>query len=233
MKITYIHHSSFLVEGSDFYLLFDYFQGNIPELSEQKPLYVFASHRHGDHFSKVIFELEKVHPNICYILSSDIKPKQVPAEALPVTTFLGKNMVEKIGDIVVETYHSTDEGVAFLVSAGGKNIYHAGDLNDWTWIGEPDDWNAKMRRVYRKIVDGLKDKKIDAAFLPLDGRQEGEFYQGVDYFLRTAADVKAVFPMHFWEDYTVIRQIKEMKESESYRSKIYDIAYEGQEFLIV
>lgn len=55
----------------------------------------------------------------------------------------------------------------------------------------------------------------------------------MDYFLRTVADVKAVFPMHFWEDYTVIRQIKEMKESESYRSKIYDIDYEGQEFLIV
>lgn len=232
MKITYIHHSSFLVEGSEFYLLFDYFQGKVPELSEEKPLYVFASHRHGDHFSRVIFELEKVHPNICYILSSDIKAKQVPAEFLSKTTFLGKNMEERIGELVVETFHSTDEGVAFLVTAGGKTIYHAGDLNDWTWTLEPDDWNEKMRRVYRKIVDGIKDKKIDAAFLPLDGRQEGEFYQGMDYFLRTVPDVKAVFPMHFWEDYSVIKRIKEMKESENYRSKIYDIAYEGQEFLI-
>ena len=232
MKITYIHHSSFLVEGSEFYLLFDYFQGKVPDLSEEKPLYVFASHRHGDHFSRVIFELEKVHPNICYILSSDIKTKQVPAEFLSKTTFLGKNMEETIGDLVVDTFHSTDEGVAFLVTAGGKTIYHAGDLNDWTWTLEPDDWNEKMRRVYRKIVDGIKDKEIDAAFLPLDGRQEGEFYQGMDYFLRTVPDVKAVFPMHFWEDYSVIKRIKEMKESESYRSKIYDIAYEGQEFLI-
>ena len=159
MKITYIHHSSFLVEDSEFYLLFDYFQGKVPELSEEKPLYVFASHRHGDHFSRVIFELEKVHPNICYILSSDIKAKQVPAEFLSKTTFLGKNMEERIGDLVVETFHSTDEGVAFLVTAGGKTIYHAGDLNDWTWTLEPDDWNEKMRRVYRKIVDGIKDKR--------------------------------------------------------------------------
>ena len=68
MKITYIHHSAFLVETESAYLLFDYFQGKLPEFSEEKPLYVFASHRHPDHFSKVIFELEEKHPKIHYIL---------------------------------------------------------------------------------------------------------------------------------------------------------------------
>ena len=58
MKITYIHHSAFLVETESAYLLFDYFQGKLPEFSEEKPLYVFASHRHPDHFSKEIIELE-------------------------------------------------------------------------------------------------------------------------------------------------------------------------------
>ena len=52
MKITYIHHSAFLVETESAYLLFDYFQGKLPEFSEEKPLYVFASHRHPDHFFK-------------------------------------------------------------------------------------------------------------------------------------------------------------------------------------
>ena len=42
MKITYIHHSAFLVETESAYLLFDYFQGKLPEFSEEKPLYVFA-----------------------------------------------------------------------------------------------------------------------------------------------------------------------------------------------
>ena len=59
MKITYIHHSAFLVETESAYLLFDYFQGKLPEFSEEKPLYVFASHRHPDHFSKVIFDRRK------------------------------------------------------------------------------------------------------------------------------------------------------------------------------
>ena len=38
MKITYIHHSSFLVETEAAYLLFDYFQGKLPEISQEKPL---------------------------------------------------------------------------------------------------------------------------------------------------------------------------------------------------
>ena len=50
MKITYIHHSSFMAELEHTALLFDYFEGDIPEIPEDKPLFVFASHRHGDHF---------------------------------------------------------------------------------------------------------------------------------------------------------------------------------------
>ena len=50
MKITYIHHSSFLVELESVYLLFDYTEGVIPGLKREKPLLVLESHRHGDHY---------------------------------------------------------------------------------------------------------------------------------------------------------------------------------------
>ena len=43
MKITYIHHSSFMAELDHAVLLFDYFEGNIPETDREKPLFVFAS----------------------------------------------------------------------------------------------------------------------------------------------------------------------------------------------
>ena len=39
MKVTYIHHDGFLVECRDRYLLFDYYQGEIPEMDPEKPLY--------------------------------------------------------------------------------------------------------------------------------------------------------------------------------------------------
>ena len=32
---------------------------------------------------------------------------------------------------------STDNGVAFIVKTSEGVIYHAGDLNDWYWEGEP------------------------------------------------------------------------------------------------
>ena len=67
MKITYIHHSAFLAETSHACLLFDYFEGTLPEIPAEKPLYVFASHRHPDHFSKVIFDLAQGHPDLSLI----------------------------------------------------------------------------------------------------------------------------------------------------------------------
>lgn len=40
MKITYIHHSSFLVEMDQAAFLFDYFEGQLPEILD-KPLVIF------------------------------------------------------------------------------------------------------------------------------------------------------------------------------------------------
>lgn len=82
MKVTYIHHSSFLVETDENYFLFDYFEGELPEFKEDKPLLVFASHRHGDHFSPVIFELAGKHKKTGFVLSDDIWKRRVPEESL-------------------------------------------------------------------------------------------------------------------------------------------------------
>ena len=49
MTITYINHSGFFVELDTVCLLFDWWKGELPELPD-KPLLVFVSHRHADHF---------------------------------------------------------------------------------------------------------------------------------------------------------------------------------------
>ena len=43
MKVTYIHHSSFLVETDENYFLFDYLKENLPEFKEDKPLLVLPA----------------------------------------------------------------------------------------------------------------------------------------------------------------------------------------------
>ena len=52
MKVTFIYHSAFLVELERCSLLFDWYGGDLPKIDRTKPLYVFASHHHGDHYSQ-------------------------------------------------------------------------------------------------------------------------------------------------------------------------------------
>lgn len=73
LKITYIAHSSFFIETDRTCLLFDYYTGTIPKVPVGKKLYVFASHRHGDHYSKKIFDLKNEYKDVHYLLSSDIE----------------------------------------------------------------------------------------------------------------------------------------------------------------
>ena len=57
--------------------------------------------------------------------------------------------------VKVRTFKSTDEGVAFMVECEGKRIYHAGDLNNWVWRGEPEADNARMSDRYHRELDEM------------------------------------------------------------------------------
>lgn len=72
MKITFIAHSAFLVELEEMNLLFDWTGEQIlPVFDRNKPLYVFASHHHGDHYTPKIFSLGM--DNVRYILATCIR----------------------------------------------------------------------------------------------------------------------------------------------------------------
>ena len=122
---------------------------------------------------------------------------------------------------MIETLQSTDDGVAFLIEIDGKAIYHAGDLNDWSWVNEPEDTNAWMRKNYRKEIAKLARKRLHAAFVVLDPRQEMQHVEAA-----------AVFPMHCWDDYSIISRYKNLPESAPYRNRICDITAPGQSFWI-
>ena len=129
MKVTYIHHSGFLVETNRFYYLFDYESGELPTLDIDKSIYVLSSRSHGDHYNPDIFnilnKLEMKH--IKAVLSDDIEtPKNVD------TLHVSANQCYELAmNLKLTTYKSTDLGVAFLIEEDGTLIYHAGDLNDW------------------------------------------------------------------------------------------------------
>jgi len=59
MELTYIFHSGFALETELCILVFDYWMdpaGVMPRvLASAKPMYVFSSHFHEDHFTRKIF----------------------------------------------------------------------------------------------------------------------------------------------------------------------------------
>ena len=95
MKITYIHHSSFLAELDQLYLLFDYIGGPLPPLSPDKDLLVLVSHRHQDHFSSAIWELAGQYPHVRYILSDDIWQNRVPEKHFCRTEYIDPDTTSK------------------------------------------------------------------------------------------------------------------------------------------
>lgn len=229
MKVTYIHHSAFLVETDSACLLFDYFQGTLPDIPEDKPLYVFASHRHPDHFSKVIFNLAESHKDIHYILSFDIWRKRIPEPERDKTVFLNPGETWTDRGLTVEAFRSTDEGVAFWCQTDGLSIYHAGDLNHWYWEGEEEEWNRDMTNAYREEIGKMRGRSAHVAFLPLDPRLGDAFYLGIDDFMKEV-NVNHIFPMHFWGEYDVAKRLKQNPCSERYRDRLIEIEREGQTF---
>ena len=225
MKVTYLEHSGFAAEYKEYVLIFDWYRGSLPEFDQQKKIYVFASHSHYDHFNKKIFGWSEQYPDVRYILSADIAGKEQSERTVYVTA----NKKYDFDGIKVQTLHSTDEGVAFIVYMEDKVIYHAGDLNWWHWEEEDDAYNRMMRGDYQKEIETLAGEKIDLAFVVLDPRQEEQFYWGFDWYMRHT-DTKIVFPMHMWKQYEVQDRLIGMEVSEPYREKIMRIREMGQVF---
>lgn len=230
-KVTYIGHSGFSVELRKVVLLFDYYRGEIPVFSEDASLYVFASHRHQDHFNFEIFHLQERYPHITFILSRDIT-KKYKLKYLQEKRGISVQCCERITSldggeffedelIRVQAIPSTDIGVAFVVTdkTSGKVVYHAGDLNWWTWEGETDEESMKMAKAFQEDVAFLKDYPVDIAFLPLDPRQEERFFLGFDYVMRNMS-VKKAYPMHCWDDFSVVDRLCQMECSREYRDRV-------------
>ena len=236
MKVTYIYHSGFLVETEQCYYVFDYYQGELPELDVEKPIIVFASHAHPDHYNKKIFTLLKDcgMKHVTAVLSKDISSRKYPDGDVDARRVTWNQTYGLPCETTLYTFHSTDAGVAFLVVGGEGIIYHAGDFNDWVWEGEPEQDNRQMTGSYRHeiqnlagiLADDLRGAEVDVAFLPMDPRQEERYADGILYFLKKIK-VKEVYPMHFWRQPQIIEKF--CTEHPEYRDAINRQPFFGAE----
>ncbi len=229
MQVTYLHHSGFSVETETKVLVFDvYTEGGRrkafnPAAYPDKDIFVFVSHAHEDHYDRRILDWASL-PQIHYVLSYDVRTEAAFAgrvlHAEPHRSY-------EFDGISIRTLQSNDEGVAFLVKADGKTIYHAGDLNWWHWNGEPEDFNADIEKSYTTEINSLKGEMIDVAFVPADLRLQDKYFWAVNYFLKTVG-AKKLFPMHFWGRFEVCDFLREL----GYGETIVKITKENEKFEI-
>jgi len=198
--------------------MFDYFKNkkdtqanfNFGELlkniiDSSKPLYVFASHSHQDHFNQSIFSLTEEKSNKYYILSSDIKLYN----NIDNIYVAKQNTENKINNLIINSFGSTDEGVSFLINDDETHIFHAGDLNWWKWSDDTEEEEKEMEDAFKTIIgDIIKlNTKIDIAFFPVDGRLEQNYKCGGEYFIEKLQP-EVFIPMHFWDNFQTTSDFK-------------------------
>lgn len=254
MRIRYIMHSCFAVEIEDTLLLFDYFdknktpevdfEGELPDFSEYKKHYIFASHKHRDHFWLESLKWGMEYPEMIFFLGNDMRFNEKYLSRNGIDPVVKERMITarpgghyEVEDLLVDAYGSTDEGVSFLVKYQDKVLFHAGDLNDWSWVvrkGEARDdaYRNKMREEFRRELEPLRGIHMDAAFVVLDPRLEESYKNGMDYFIHQM-DADAIFPMHLWKRYDLIFKYKKElveKGETKLAEKIMEIRHENQSF---
>lgn len=134
MRVTFLAHDGFFIELNQVCLLFDWWKGVLPPLPD-KPLLVFVSHRHEDHFNPAVFALADCKADIQFLLGSDfhltphnLTKWQLSPETAAKCRRCGKHdTFTPLPGVTVETFPSTDEGVAWMVTVNGQSIFHAGD----------------------------------------------------------------------------------------------------------
>ena len=207
MKLTYLYHSGFVVEGANCTIIIDFYKDSDDKYLENSlatfkgKLYVCASHWHPDHFNKDILQWKNVRSDTQYIFSDDVRQKK--RISLREVFFLNKGDVFKDDIICITAFGSTDVGISFLIETEGKKIFHAGDLNNWHWDEEstPEEIQEAEQNFLNELQTlATETNHLDLAMFPVDSRLGQNYQHGAEQFV-DAIQTDLFAPMHFGSKY--------------------------------
>ncbi len=236
MRLTYIYHSGFAIEASDYTIIIDFFEDSLGRdkgvvydrilyRSCQK-LYVLCSHGHSDHFNPDVVTWRDIRSNITYIFSKDIqasstvKPRGV--------NFIDKDDTFEDGTLRITAYGSTDLGISFKIEVDGRVIFHAGDLNNWHWNEESTDEEiVEAEDSYLHELNHIAETTphLDLAMFPVDPRLGSDYRMGAEQFLEKIP-TRLFVPMHFGNGYDKARAIEPF--AKKLNTKVYVPRHRGE-----
>ena len=218
-----------MLETEQSILVFDYWMdpSGVMDgvLRSEKPMYVFSSHFHEDHFTKEVFEWKKQKLDITYILSKDIyKHRRASKEDADV--WLAKGGTWSDNTISVWALGSTDSGVSWIVETKF--------LSD----DNPDQqrYSFEMEEVFnpvaheKQFLGELKDiRKVadsfDVVMFPIDGRVGNGYTLGGRQFIERFK-VGLFVPMHFTTGFESSWRMKEFTDEKNI--PFWEINREGE-----
>lgn len=203
MRITYIHHSCFLLECASCVILIDYWKDTRSETDglahelirdDNRPMYVLCSHFHQDHYNPEILSWKSSRVRL--VLSKDILRRRRPPK--DAAFWMVKGCVFEDDLIRVQAFGSTDSGVSYsiLVKETDQVFFHSGDLGNWR-TGDDDASRLAEKRFLGELKDIRKVLSgVDAVMIPVDPRLGEGALRGIGQFL-AAVPARLVIPMHF------------------------------------
>ena len=249
IKLIFTGHSGFIVETEETVLAFDITKegADIDELNQrienvprEKKLFVFSSHAHGDHYTPRIFTwfggIYGGEPAE-FFLGDDKEMKFSRVPDSDNIHFINGNEEAECEGVKIETLPSTDAGVAFIVTADEKTIFHAGDLVWWDWtrdggVYDPEEARKEAEeteRDFKEKMAPLKGRHIDLAMIPLDPRLGGTSDWTIEEYNRVA-DIDLIAPMHQWGQFTLTDDF--VKSHPDMEDKIIRIQKSGETFTL-
>jgi len=195
--IRYLYHCGYLVETASHILVFDYWEPlddtNDLDLSQGvidaavltgKPVRVFVSHSHSDHWDPVVLTWREHVEDIVFLFGWEQEPaKDVIGLAAPRASYSDE-------DLIVHTVNSHHSGVpesAFLVQIDGLVIFFGGDYQGKPARGAESQAAADM--VYLREAAELGDTPVDIVFI-------GAWLGGSNITILEGLAPRVVFPMH-------------------------------------
>ena len=234
--IWYLGHAGWAVKTKNHLLIFDYVhvprKGEMPENPslangyidpkeiQDCSVFVFVSHRHGDHFDPMIFEWEKSVENIRYVFGWE-------ADQDSKYHYLTEPRTSRTidGFEIFNINHEFDgipEG-AFLVKGDGLVIFHSGDHGT---TGE------ELNPLFKTNIDYLArmENQIDLAFISMFGSRTGGEVNNGDLYTIDKLGPKVTFPMHQGGGERFYKRFAQEARQKGAKTKVYCAVNQGDRF---